>query len=291
MISLTNPYYQYYLPSVPAAVVVSALFLVLTVTHLTFVIRTRRYFGLPIVAGGTFEFVGFASRAVSHYNLTKLTPYIIQILLVLLAPILFAAGIYMFLGRLLAATKYSNYSIIRTTRLTKIFVCGDILCFLIQAYGGTKLIKPKDLATIRVGQHTILFGLALQVLIFGIFLLVAVIFQLRIVQNKVVEKIRPGVRIIHMLYTIYFASAFIMIRNIYRFVEYIMPHDGYFSQHEWPTYALDAVLMSLIMMASISWYSTDLDTGDAKSDIPMHNAPVDYQQKEPAVRVSDGRTY
>jgi hypothetical protein len=58
--------------------------------------------------------------------------------------ILFAASIYMFLGRIAIATGSASLSVIRPTRVTKIFVCGDILCFLVQAMGGATLANTKD---------------------------------------------------------------------------------------------------------------------------------------------------
>jgi hypothetical protein len=58
-----------------------------------------------------------------------------QTLLLLLAPTLFAASMYMILGRLIRLLDAEAHSMIRTTRLTKIFVGGDILSFLVQSGG------------------------------------------------------------------------------------------------------------------------------------------------------------
>jgi hypothetical protein len=58
-----------------------------------------------------------------------------QSLLLLLAPALFAASIYMVLGRIIRLTDGEAYSLIRVSRLTKIFVAGDVLSFLVQSTG------------------------------------------------------------------------------------------------------------------------------------------------------------
>jgi len=63
-------------------------------------------------------------------------PYIIQSLLLLLGPALFAASVYMVFGRLIRLVGGERYSIIRVNWLTKIFVLGDVLSFLVQS-GGT----------------------------------------------------------------------------------------------------------------------------------------------------------
>jgi hypothetical protein len=72
---------------------------------------------------------------VSHFNKEALGPYIMQSLLLLVAPALFAASIYMVLGRLIRFVHGEKYSLVRITWLTKVFVVGDILSFGLQATG------------------------------------------------------------------------------------------------------------------------------------------------------------
>lgn len=81
--------------------------------------------------------MGHAARA---YNADESpnysdAPFIMQTLLMLLAPALFAASIYMILGRLIRVLDAEHFSIIRTRWLTKIFVLGDVLSFAVQGIG------------------------------------------------------------------------------------------------------------------------------------------------------------
>ena len=94
-------------------------------------------FLIAFIIGGLFEAIGYAARAVSaHENPNYSTmPYALQSLFILLAPSLFAASIYMILGRIIRLTDGDSRSLIRATRLTKIFVLGDVLSFLIQSGG------------------------------------------------------------------------------------------------------------------------------------------------------------
>ena len=55
--------------------------------------------------------------------------------LILVAPSLLAASIYMDLGRIIRLTRCEHLSIIRVGWLTKLFVVGDIVAFLTQAFG------------------------------------------------------------------------------------------------------------------------------------------------------------
>ena len=58
-----------------------------------------------------------------------------QSALILIAPAFFAASIYMTLGMIIQMLDAQHSSIIRTRWLTKFFVTGDVLSFLMQASG------------------------------------------------------------------------------------------------------------------------------------------------------------
>lgn len=84
------------------------------------------------------ETIGYVGRILSareNYGDWTLGPYIIQSLLILLAPAFFAASIYMILGRLIVLVDGESHSPIRVKWLTKIFVGGDVLSFLAQSAG------------------------------------------------------------------------------------------------------------------------------------------------------------
>jgi hypothetical protein len=77
----------------------------------------------------------YGARIFSHYDTLALGPYIVQTMLILVAPPLFAASIYMTLGRLIVNLGAERASIIRVKYITKIFVVGDEIWFLLQCGG------------------------------------------------------------------------------------------------------------------------------------------------------------
>lgn len=83
------------------------------------------------------EAIGYIGRVISAGETPDwtLTPYLIQSLLILLGPSLYAASIYMILGRLTCMLEAEAYSVIRVKWLTKIFVLGDVFSFLAQGAG------------------------------------------------------------------------------------------------------------------------------------------------------------
>lgn len=64
-----------------------------------------------------------------------------QSALILIAPAFFAASIYMTLGRIIFMLDAEKCSLIRLRWLTKIFVAGDVLSFLMQASGKSSVFS------------------------------------------------------------------------------------------------------------------------------------------------------
>lgn len=83
------------------------------------------------------ETVGYIGRAMSSPEYPNFTtnPYIIQSVLLLLGPTLYAASIYMILGRLVIHLEADSYSLIKPKWLTKFFVFGDVISFFAQGGG------------------------------------------------------------------------------------------------------------------------------------------------------------
>lgn len=80
-------------------------------------------------------------------------PYVMQSLLLLLAPALLAASIYMILGRIITLTDGDSRSMIKRRWITKIFVAGDIISFLGQSAGKHTANPSFHLTCILLNGH------------------------------------------------------------------------------------------------------------------------------------------
>jgi hypothetical protein len=58
-----------------------------------------------------------------------------QTLFLLLAPALLAASIYMFLRRIILILQAESHALMKKKWLTKVFITGDMLSFLLQGAG------------------------------------------------------------------------------------------------------------------------------------------------------------
>ncbi|THY74109.1 RTA1-domain-containing protein [Aureobasidium pullulans] len=261
--------WEYY-PSMVGNIVVASVFGLLALTHFGLVIFRKQWFCIPLVVGGlytdpqTVEVIGYGARAYARSHTTDTLPYAIQSLLILLAPILFAASVYMYLGRVIHSVDGQRHCLIPLKFLTKVFVAGDVACFLAQGAGGGLLSSAKKASKINLGQNIILAGLILQIVIFFGFLVVAINFHIRM-RGRSTASPRGWQR---KLLGLYVVSVLIAVRNIFRAIEYGMGSPNYLLSHEWCTFVFDAALMIFVMIISLSWYPGVL--GKAKTRLSGH---------------------
>jgi RTA1 like protein. len=109
--------------------------------------------------------------------------------------------------------------------------------------GGGMLATAKTQSNVSLGENMIIAGLFVQVVFFGFFIIVSIVFHRRMLATPA-HAVRatpiPWTRYMQVLYTV---SVLIMIRSLYRVVEYIQGSDGYLQSHEAFIYVFDATLM------------------------------------------------
>jgi len=217
--------------------------------------------------------------------------YILQYVLILLAPSIFAATIYMILGRTIRAGKGDNLCLIRPTWLTKLFVTGDVLCFSVQGVGGGILASAtNDKAKSDLGKYVILSGLVLQIILFGLFVVIAIIFHRRLRRTPTKDSHRSTIRWETMLHVLYGVSLLIMVRNVVRVIEYAGGREGYLLSHEWPLYVFDAILMALAMGILLWWFPTLIRPRDVYLLDDLGTEPVGSGDRDPQERLCSPST-
>ncbi|KAF6836367.1 rta1 domain-containing protein [Colletotrichum musicola] len=239
--------FYHYEPSMGLAVAFVAVFAISAVLHIWQLTRARTWYFVPFVIGCLFEAIGYAGRAMSANEAPDYTknPYIIQSILLLLGPALFAASIYMVLGRLINLLDAGNYSLIRPKWLTKVFVLGDVLSFFAQSGGGGMLATAKDRDSVKKGENIIVGGLGIQILFFGFFMLVTLVFHMRLSRNPTPKTYSLDTPWKGLLWVLYTTSLLIMVRSIFRVAEYVEGKEGELQSKEMYIYVFDALLMGI----------------------------------------------
>ncbi|OJJ77742.1 hypothetical protein ASPBRDRAFT_202660 [Aspergillus brasiliensis CBS 101740] len=262
-----------FVPSEAAAIAFAILFLITTIIHYYQALRWRVWFFIPFLIGCTFEVIGYIARAKSstQYPDYDIGPELIQYILILVAPALLAASIYMEFGRLMIMADGEQYSIIRRTWLTKIFVLGDVISFFAQFIGAAMLAKS---ATASKGQTLMKLGVLMQLVFFGLFLVTMIIFHQRLTKYR--SRTYGLVPWRKHLLVLYATGLLIFVRSIFRFAEFVESSDGPLTRYEWVSYVFDAVMM-LATCAAMNWVHLAEIKRIIEKGVPVGGGDGSYQ--------------
>lgn len=100
------------------------------------------------------------------------------------------------------------------------------------------------------GNNIIIGGLVLQLIWFGFFVVITLLFHRRMVLAPTARSHQSNIKWSSHLHALYVASTLIIIRNIFRLIEYCQGSNGYLLTTEVFVYCLDALPMFLVS----SWF-------------------------------------
>ncbi|KAH0419615.1 hypothetical protein CcaCcLH18_14348 [Colletotrichum camelliae] len=193
-----------YTPSLPAAIVSVAVFAVLTALHTWRIFRARSFYFTAFTVGGLFQTIGYCGRIWSHFDTLSIGGFVIQAILILVAPALYAA-LY------------------------------------------------------EAGEKIIIAGLFVQIVVFGFFVVTSLLFHIRLSRTPTATALEGGTPWRRYLYVLYATSAIILIRSVFRVVEYLQGNKGYLISHEIFLYIFDTLLMAIVMAIFLVWYVQELE--------------------------------
>ncbi|CAJ2509928.1 Uu.00g058280.m01.CDS01 [Anthostomella pinea] len=270
-----------YDPSLAAAAAFVALFGLSAIAHTYQLIWKRTWYFIPFVIGGLCETVGYGGRIMSAQETPNWTtnPYILQSLLILVAPALFAASIYMVLGRIVRLVEGEHHSGIPIKWLTKIFVTADVISFCVQGAGGGLLAVAKDVQGFNNGQNVIIGGLFVQLAAFSVFVVVTSIFHRRMQKTPTVASQAVGVPWQRYLWVLYAASGLILVRSIFRVIEYLQGYSGSLQDAEYWLYIFDAVPMFVSTVVLNVFHPSKIISSKTKAGRVSLQSTTDIEQE------------
>ncbi|KAH7010956.1 RTA1 like protein-domain-containing protein [Macrophomina phaseolina] len=237
-----------YKPSLLAAIAVTVSFAVTTAIHLAQLIRHRTFYFITFALGGVCEIVGYLARSIvaTEYPSCTKVPYILNTVLPLMAPALFAASMYMVLGHIIRQTEGEELALVRASWRTKILLLGDVLSGVTQAIGGVMLTRATSNSDTERGESLIAIGLVIQLAFFCLFFVLCIHYDFRLRNN--LTDASWNVDWQTYLGVLYFSGGLILIRTTFRLVEYIQGDDGELRSSEVYLYLFDAALMLPAML-------------------------------------------
>ncbi|OCF31122.1 hypothetical protein I317_07557 [Kwoniella heveanensis CBS 569] len=229
-----------YIPNLGANAVASVLYF-LTAIALTYQqFRHRARWMLVLTIGAWAEGVGIALRLYYRQKPQVTSSYIAMNTVVVLSPCLFLAADYILLGRLVAYIEGSEYIRPLKPRLVStVFVCSDVLTFLIQGSGGG-LAASGSQSSADLGSKLFLIGLALQLVSFALFTCLWAVVGWRIKRNDpYLWRNTSGWKKVY--WSLGFTCIFYLIRSFFRTIELADGFTGYLTTHEIYYLLLDAL--------------------------------------------------
>lgn len=111
----------------------------------------------------------------------------------------------------------------------------------------------------EVGSRIVIAGLAILVLYFALFIIVAGTFGYRLRRNPTSKSLQTHLNWRADLRALFVASALIFIRSVFRLVEYSQGNDGWLMRREWTLYIFDATLMWIVLIIFNFWHPSHVE--------------------------------
>ncbi|KAI5460590.1 RTA1 like protein-domain-containing protein [Mariannaea sp. PMI_226] len=265
-----NQSHYLYTPSPALAAVVAGLFGICFLITLFLIIRKRTWVWLVMLFGIGMEVVGYAARVVSANNVTEKTPYVVQFTLVILAPVLMAGVIYVLFSRIVfwvvpPELRTMRFIWVPPRFITLIFVGFDIISLLLQLIAallisGTNPTDSNAQQKINLGKDLGLAGVGVQLAGFGLFSIAAARFHFS--SRKVdtdfarMNMTKHGIQTnwTTLLWVVNASCVLILIRSVFRMVEFSEGRTGAVQQAEWYTYVFDTLPIFLVVVLYNIWF-------------------------------------
>jgi len=149
----------------------------------------------------------------------------------------------MTLGRIIRSVAGEHLSIIPVKSLTRTFVLSDILSFAVQGGAIGLIIVGGQKAVI--GTYIVIAGFFIQIIGLTTFFISAAVFHRRMMHNPTRKALQNDVPWVQGLYMLYISCALVMVRSVFRVIEYIDGQDGYLLAHEWSLYIFDSLPIAI----------------------------------------------
>ncbi|KAG0208876.1 hypothetical protein BGX28_000275 [Mortierella sp. GBA30] len=252
-----------YMPSVVGNVAFGSLYGILALAFSGYIWKHNNKWALCLPLGALASSSGFFIRlALDPLNIS-LPLFIVQQLFVVVSPSAFLAFNYMLYGRLITAIdpKFGNgdskgskmersrFSFIPPQIVGRTFVWSDVITFLVQMFaGGLQAAGEKNYNLVNIGDKLFLAGVTAQGLSYVLFTTLLTVTLKRLIVDR---RSNPSAsrttgmfgldRDTNLLVTgLYFSGIFIILRSVYRIVEFTQGYTGYLITHEVYLFALDA---------------------------------------------------
>ncbi|KIM95606.1 hypothetical protein OIDMADRAFT_133677 [Oidiodendron maius Zn] len=279
--NLSQSHYNF-APSLPAAIIWASLYSIAFAVTFFQWIKYRAWVWVVMVLAAGMESGGYIVRSISAQHVDNKKIYVVQFCLIVLAPVLMAAVLYVAFGRIVFHVVPRQARTIALLWVpprfvTPIFVICDIIALFLQLIGAIIItsVQPGDedaASKLNKGKAIALIGVAVQMISFGLFSVVAIRFNFtsKRFEAEFQERIRGSLdekystfdgvdrklkrNWVALLRCVNFASLMILVRSVYRMIDFALGRAGYTETHEWCVYIFDALPIFPVVALFTYWH-------------------------------------
>ncbi|KAJ3130418.1 hypothetical protein HK100_008068 [Physocladia obscura] len=222
-------------PSQTLALVAGGVFALLFIAHIIQSIRFKTKYLIAAIIAAFMETTGYGMRYKAINKPFDVSGYATQQGMIILAPVLLAASQYVVLEKIIIYIGGAS-SPIRPSLIAKIFVTCDILSFAVQGAGSGILVSSIQHYTI--GTNILIGGLIVQVISYATFLGTALVVYNRGKDLSIEDSWR------RMFYALFGGAGLVMIRSVFRVIEFAMGYNGPIATNEHYMYVFDFGLVA-----------------------------------------------
>ena len=166
-------------------------------------------------------------------------------------------------------TEAAHLSIVSPRWLTAIFVSGDVISFMmLGSSSGLTILSTDHPSLATTAKWVVIVGLGIQLVAFALFGLTALAFHARITSRPTAASLQVDQKWRKTLQMLYGVSALVIVRSVFRLIEYAGGEDGYLLSHEWPLYVFDTLTMLAVVVVFFYVYPSNI-VKDKGKHIPL----------------------
>ncbi|KAH8991588.1 RTA1-domain-containing protein, partial [Lactarius akahatsu] len=244
-----------YVPTEWVCITFLSIFGISTFFHTVQAFYSRLWWLIPsAILCGFLELTGWSGRLWSSQNPFLDKPYIMQAVTLIIAPTPLVAANFVLLGRIIRRLG-PQYSRLTPRRYTIIFVSCDIISLVVQAIGGSVASGTQTSASqVNLGSNIALGGTVFQLVAIVVYCSCAAEFLTRYAYDRPIRSAGEATRGVmgrplkRMLYAMSIMTAFIVVRTIYRVIEFVDGWNGKVNTTQWYFVVFDGIMISLAML-------------------------------------------
>lgn len=128
------------------------------------------------------------------------------------------------------------------------------------------------------GAYIVIGGLVIQLLFFGFFIVVSAVLHWRVKRNllSISHSLERSKKWESIMWALYAACLLILVRSIFRVVEFVEGNDGFIMRREYLLYIFDACLMALTgVVLAVVYPGSFLGRNESKRDSELQLMSMD----------------